>query len=156
LSHLARTFARISAVSSRGPGITERRSVWQHGLVLYLEDARTIWQTQVPKRGQANTVAGELLRSVEKLRDEAQRNGNVNWGDGHVRMLAYLRRHLLEVGLLPIEEQATIVSDLDRVADFEHPETGDVVYDRLSDAVVLWTRAHPEGPPHDHDPELRI
>jgi hypothetical protein len=129
---------------------------WQDGLVRYLEEARTIWQTQVPKRGQADTVAGELLRSVEKLRDEARRNGNVNWGEGHVRMLAYLRLHLLEPGRFPVEEQAIIASDLDRVADFERPETGDLVFDRLSDAVVLWTRAHPEGPPHEHDPALTI
>ncbi len=78
----------------------------------YFEEARAIWETQVPKRGQSETVAGELLRSVEKLRDEAQRNRNVNWAEGHVRMLAYLRLHLLEPGLFPIEDQATVASDL--------------------------------------------
>jgi len=124
--------------------------------VRYFEDARTIWQTQVPKRGQSDTVAGELLRSVEKLRGEAQRNGNLNWGDGHDRMLAYLRSHLLESEALPVEERAILTSDLDRLADFEHPATDDALFDRLSDGVVLWARAHPEGPAHEHDPALTI
>jgi hypothetical protein len=124
--------------------------------VRYLEDARTIWQTRVPKRGQADTVTGELLRCVEKLRDEAQRNGNVNWGDGHARMLTYLRSHLLEPGVLPDHEQQVLAADLNRVADFEHPVTDDAVFDRLGDGVVLWTRAHPEDPPHVHDPALTI
>ena len=43
--------------------------------MLYFEEAKSIWQTYVPKSGQAETVQGELLRAVEKLRDEAIRNG---------------------------------------------------------------------------------
>jgi len=124
--------------------------------VRYFEDAKTIWLTQVPKRGQASTVAGELLRSVEKLRDEATRNGNVNWGGGHARLLAYLRSHLLEEGGLPAEEQLVIAGDLDRLADYEHPETDGLVYDRITDGVVLWARAHPEPVAHKHDPGLGI
>ena len=49
----------------------------------YRELGRFIWQTYVPKRGQAATVQGELLRANEKLRDESQRNGNINWDEGH-------------------------------------------------------------------------
>nr|WP_176573403.1 hypothetical protein [Nonomuraea pusilla] len=41
----------------------------------YAEETRRIWKTYVPLRGQADTVQGELLRAVEKLRDEAQSNG---------------------------------------------------------------------------------
>lgn len=48
--------------------------------VKYQQEARSLWQTSVPPRGQAATVQGELLRAVEKLRDEARRNGNLNWG----------------------------------------------------------------------------
>ena len=39
--------------------------------VKYQQEARSLWQTSVPPRGQAATVQGELLRAVEKLRDEA-------------------------------------------------------------------------------------
>jgi hypothetical protein len=127
-----------------------------NGAVRYLDEAKAIWQTQVPERGQAATVQGELLRAVEKLRDEARRNGNVNWGDGHERLRSYIQRHLSEPGILPSDEQTTLRSDLDRLADYERPETDDSVYDRISDGVVLWARAHPEPVPHQHDPALRI
>jgi hypothetical protein len=42
--------------------------------VRYFEEARSLWQQYVPARGQAGTVQGELIRAVEKLRDEAQRD----------------------------------------------------------------------------------
>jgi hypothetical protein len=48
-------------------------------LVKYFEEAKHLWRTYVPKQGQSETVQGELIRAIEKLRDEAQRNGNGNW-----------------------------------------------------------------------------
>jgi hypothetical protein len=63
--------------------------------VNYQQEARLLWQTSVPPRGQAATVQGELLRAMEKLRDEAQRNGNLNWGSGHAAFIAYLRENLI-------------------------------------------------------------
>lgn len=45
------------------------------------EICKEIWGTKVPKSGQADTLQGELLREVEKLRGEAQDNGNINWDD---------------------------------------------------------------------------
>ncbi len=48
----------------------------------YLEIGRFIWSNYVPKSGQSETVQGELLRAIEKLRDEAHRNGNINWMTG--------------------------------------------------------------------------
>ena len=32
---------------------------------------------------------------MEKLRDESQRNGNINWNDGHQALIAYLQDTLL-------------------------------------------------------------
>lgn len=48
----------------------------------HFEEAKAIWHMFVPKSGQADRVQGELLRAVEKLRDEATRNGNINWDRG--------------------------------------------------------------------------
>jgi hypothetical protein len=47
--------------------------------VEYFEEARSLWLRYVPPRGQAETVQGELIRAAEKLRNEAQRNANLNW-----------------------------------------------------------------------------
>lgn len=44
-------------------------------------ECRKIWKKYVPKQGQADSVQGELLREIEKLRIEAQCNGNLNWDE---------------------------------------------------------------------------
>lgn len=47
----------------------------------YFEECKHIWQNWVPKAGQAENLQGELLRELEKLRREAQENGNINWDE---------------------------------------------------------------------------
>jgi hypothetical protein len=120
----------------------------------YAAEARRIWQTYVPRRGQADTVQGELLRAVEKLRDEAQRNGNVNWDEHYERLLAYLSGKLTESGLFKAETLQALDADLDRLADFERPITDDEPFDRLTHRVVDWCRAHPEPVGREQDPHL--
>ncbi|GAA3472085.1 hypothetical protein [Nonomuraea roseola] len=120
----------------------------------YAVDARHIWKTHVPRRGQADSVQGELLRAAEKLRDEAQRNGNVNWDEHHERLLVYLREKLIGSGLFGAETLKGLAADLDRLADCEHPLTDDEPFDRITYRVVDWCRAHPEPVLHEHDPDL--
>jgi len=74
----------------------------------YETEARTIWKTYVPPSGQAKTVQGELLRAVEKLRDEAQRNGNVNWDDGHKILARFVRTTLIDSGLFDAKQSKDI------------------------------------------------
>lgn len=120
----------------------------------YFDEARTLWETSVPRSGQASTVQGELLRAVEKLRDEAQRNGNKNWDNGFEILLGYLRDNLLGSGLFDQAASQEIRDDLDRLSEFNDPETSDASFDRLSDNVIEWCRAHPEPVPHTHNPDL--
>jgi hypothetical protein len=108
----------------------------------------------VPRSGQAETVQGELIRAVEKLPDEAQRNGNVNWDDGHEILARFLRETLVTSGLFapPIVEQ--IDRDVARLLQFDTPETDDEPYDRLTERVVEWARAHPDPVRHEHNRDL--
>lgn len=99
-------------------------------------------------------MQGELLRAVEKLRDEAQRNGNINWDSGHEILIAYLRDKLLGSALFDGIAVQEIETDLDRLSAFEHPETSDGPYDRLTDRVIEWCRAHPDPVPRAHNPDL--
>ncbi|WP_188195488.1 hypothetical protein [Nonomuraea sp. SYSU D8015] len=121
----------------------------------YAADARHIWKTYVPPRGQADTVQGELLRAVEKLRDEAQRNGNVSWDEHHERLLAYLSERLMGSESFDAETSRQLLADLRRLVDFERPCVDDEPFDRITYRVVDWCRTHPESVPHEHDPELR-
>lgn len=122
----------------------------------HLEEARALWKSFVPPRGQAATVQGELLRAAEKLRDQAQRNGNQGWDGNHERLLDFLRRHLGDSGTLTPEQSGEAAALVSRLRDHEDPQTGDEVYDRLGELVVLWARAHPEPVAHARDPDLTI
>jgi hypothetical protein len=124
--------------------------------VKYPEEARSLWQASVPHSGQAATVQGELLRAVEKLRDEAQRNGNINWNDGHQALIAYLQDTLLGSALLDQAEAQEIETDLDRLSRYEYPESSDAPYDRLADRVIEWCRAHPKPLPHMPNPGVQV
>lgn len=121
----------------------------------YFAEAKRLWQTYVPSRGQADTVQGELIRAIEKLRDEAQRNGNMNWSGDHEILLAFIRDTLVlaDPGAAVVEE---IDHDVGRLLDAAHPETSDAPYDRLTDRVVEWSRRHPDPVPHPPNPDLHI
>lgn len=120
----------------------------------YEAEARDLWNTQVPPRGQAATVQGELIRAIEKLRDEAQRNANVNWDEGHVILAEFVRDTLLASGLFDEPAIEEIGRDVARVLDEEFPETSDEPFDRLTDRAVEWARAHPEPVAHTRNPAL--
>jgi hypothetical protein len=122
-----------------------------------LSVAKWIWRNLVPKDGQASTVQGELLRAVEKLRWEAQENGNINWDDGFVILIGYLRETLNADAGIADSERQILNRDLDRVARFTPLEDGDEdldpemlpyvdddLYDRLTSRVVAFSRANPE------------
>ncbi|MFC4144735.1 hypothetical protein ACFO0M_00530 [Micromonospora mangrovi] len=120
----------------------------------YFQEARHLWQTYVPRSGQAKTVQGELIRAVEKLRDEAHRNGNVNWDDSHEILARFLRDTLVASGLFAPAIAEQIDRDVARLLNVDMPETDDAPYDRLTDRVVEWAREHPDPVPHKHNPDL--
>ena len=121
--------------------------------MLHFEDAKAIWQTYVPKSGQSETVQGELLRAVEKLRDEAIRNGNGNWDEGFGLLLAYLEQHLLDLSVYPSATVQATRSVLHRLRDTNNPYLEDDLYDELGDRVVEYFKFY-GSQPHVKNPSL--
>ena len=119
----------------------------------YLEQGKQIWKQFVPRQGQAETVQGELLRAVEKLRDEAMRNGNGNWDAGFEILLAYLEQHLMDAAVYPAGTIDQTREILERLHDQEHPLLDDASYDHLGDRVCDYYR-HYGSKPHAPDPRL--
>jgi hypothetical protein len=137
--------------------------------------AKWIWQNLVPKSGQAASVQGELLRAVEKLRWEAQENGNMNWDDGFVSLLSFLEYQVLSFKDLPPEFTQRLLNDVETLKSYVPPPEDDVaatedddeisaeslpyteddLYDRLEAFVVAFSRAHPELIPHQPNLQLR-
>ncbi len=120
----------------------------------HFQEARVIWTQFVPRSGQAETVQGELLRAVEKLRDAAVRNGNANWDEGFEILLAYLGSHLLDPTVFSPDAIGRTGAILARLRDHADPLLDDEAYDALSDRVVEYYRQHGSRP-HATNPRLR-
>ena len=122
--------------------------------VNYAEEKKDIWDQFVPPSGQSDTVQGELLRAVERLGDEAMRNGNINWGEGYRIFLSYLRQHLLDPAVFsPAQERSkSLLTRLRRGSD---PLMENEAYDYLGDRVIDYYQ-HYGSMPHEHNPALKL
>jgi len=120
--------------------------------MLYEDEARAIWKF-VPPSGQADTVQGELMRAVEKLRDEAIRNGNANWDKGFKILLRYLALNLSDPNVFSKSTRAESRKILWRLRFAMFPVLDDAVYDRLGDRVVEYYR-HYGSKRHQKNPNL--
>lgn len=128
--------------------------------------AQWIWKNLVPKAGQAASLQGELIRAIEKLRWEAQGNGNINWDDRFEMFVDFLRDHLLAQDFFSHDEKSSMTADLDRLTAFITPDqlaedhsrdhllpyVGDDLYDRLTAHVVKFCRHFPQIIPRQPDP----
>ena len=112
-----------------------------------------------------HTVQGELLRAVEKLRWEAQNNGNINWDDRFEMFITFLSDTFQNESGFPQDRKESIAEDLYRLGHFLPVEQfkdesqfaqlsyiDDDLYNRLVDAVAEYCRLHPKTIPRDIDP----
>lgn len=139
---------------------------------------REIWTRWVPKRGQSTVLQGELLRQIERLRHEAQANGNRNWCRDHAFFCAFLDHTLLDSGVLSPEEGERLHGVLStsapaarwptgttgessqsgswrRTITGRPPGTDDAPYDLVRGAVVRFCQAHPAPIPYQPRPDIR-
>ncbi len=101
----------------------------------YPEIAQKMWKELVPATGPAASVQGELLRSVEALRDEAQRHGNSHFGRGHKRMAVFVRDTLVRSGIFDANEVKEIKVGTAKLMKASRPYKNDDVYDSLVDKI---------------------
>ncbi len=121
----------------------------------YLEKGKYIWQHFVPKSGQAEFVQGELLRAIEKLRDEALRNGNGNFNEKcHEILIQYLREKLTDKEIFDNKTIQQIKKDLKRLNIENQPYTDDDIYDRISNRIVDWYLYYGEQIKHKKNSKL--
>lgn len=120
----------------------------------YAEKAKYIWENYVPQRGQADTVQGELLRAIEKLADEAQRNGNLNWDKGHEILIDYIIKTIDESKILDSKRNEQFHNDMNRILKYKSPYVDNDLYDRVVEIVVDFFIKNPEPIPHKYNPEL--
>lgn len=57
----------------------------------YLKECKYIWKEYVPEKGDSEYLQGELLRELEVIRNEAQKNGNINWDNNLEHYCHYIQ-----------------------------------------------------------------
>lgn len=67
----------------------------------YFNECKRLWKSSVPKSGQAKSLQGELLREIEKLRHEAQDNGNINWDEDYSYFCDFIVSSLSAQSIFP-------------------------------------------------------
>ena len=119
---------------------------------------KRLWKDLVPSEGQANSVQGELIRAVGRLKDEAFRNGNQNFGRNHRILCKYIRETMTDADVFSRDEIGEINRWIDRVLDAEHPDVlGPATsFHHLFEMAVRWCQAHSDPIPRAPNPALRI
>lgn len=83
----------------------------------YFEECKYIWKNYVPQSGQSDVLQGELLRQIEKLRYEAQDNGNINWDEDFDFFCDFLKETLCSKDIFSEEEKKKIILILNYFKD---------------------------------------
>jgi hypothetical protein len=122
---------------------------------VYFETAKFLWQTYVPKSGQAETEQGELIRILEKLDNEIRGNAKANWDDQFVLLANSLRDSLISSKIFPGEIENEIKNDINSLTRNEDELfMDDDIYNRLTRRVVEWYWRHKEPVKHNENPKL--
>ncbi|MBX9986186.1 hypothetical protein [Priestia aryabhattai] len=121
----------------------------------YFDEAKEIWVKHVPKSGQSDVVEGEVIRAIEKLRCEAQGNGNANWDKGFEMLVLYILDVLNDPAVFSSAVLAEIKADIHiLLTSTEDPYLEDDVYDRLTDRVIEWHMAKGGPIKREKNPQL--
>lgn len=83
----------------------------------YYDQCKYIWKNYVPESGQSNILQGELLREIEKLRYEAQDNGNINWDKDFSWFCDFIIETLCYRDIFSDDEKAKIILALEYIKE---------------------------------------
>lgn len=140
----------------------ENIMLYYDGKGRYQEECGELWRQLVPASGQADTVQGELIRVITKLEDECLRNGNGNWDMGHRMFTNFLYKHLRDSNVFDAKTIAQIEADIAAIRDFgsgkqspSYKEDTEDEFDRITDRVAEWCKAHPEPIKHEKNAKLK-
>jgi hypothetical protein len=138
---LLKLFDRYKDTPKASPKITPKAAKTN---LTYPEIGKEIWKKLVPARGACDTVQGELLRAIEKLSDEAQRNGNINFNTRHKNMAKFIKTTLLAAPIFDAGQKEEINAYISLISKKTQPYTDDDAYDYLTDRICEFYMKNPE------------
>ena len=95
----------------------------------------------VPQAGQADNLQGELLREIEKIRCEAQDNGNINWDDDYSYFCDFISGKLTEQPVFSETEKQEINLIMVHKKNVEHTPKNSTV-GKYQRTVWIWKSLH--------------
>ena len=134
------------------PQITLKELIVSNYEQQYLAECKYIWKNYVPESGQSEVLQGELLREIEKLRNEAKDNGNVNWDSNFSYFCENIKWKLSNMSIYSEEEllKITLVIDyLKYTGENNICYSRDNLYDIVADAIGKLQSVHPDPIPCD-------
>jgi len=134
----------------------------------HFKTCKKIWKELVPPSGQADSLQGELLRQLEKLRGEAEDNGNINWDDNFEWFCGFIASKLKESDLFEeshmdkIEKALEYIKECGKYSALYHegeiPDdevdpmlfayVDDDLYDYIADAIAVFAENNPDPIPY--------
>ena len=138
----------------------------------YFHECKEIWKNYVPKEGQAENLQGELLREIEKLRYEAQDNGNRNWDEDYSYFCDFISKSLCEQSIFSESEKKEITAIMSYIKEcgnyaqkFNHGKTlfspekmayvDDNLYDIISDKIGRLHKAYGRPVPYEKNDNIK-
>ena len=141
----------------------------------YFNECNYIWKNYVPNSGQATCLQGELLREIEKIRYEAQDNGNINWNDDYSYCCDFIRKSLSAQSIFTKEEKEEIIlimSYLKECGEYAQKFNAgkitpnnvvvenlsyidDNLYDRICDKIGKMQKSNPKPLPYKQNPKIK-
>lgn len=122
----------------------------------YESFVRTQWDKLVPKEGEAESVQGELVRSILRLEGEYWRNGMMNMGEGYYdSMVEYIKETLgtdesisLVARKVLLEDAAVVLSAnyeniVRKSSIFEVTDIESAMF-RIKMLIGFWCKTQPE------------
>ena len=106
------------------------------------EQYEELWSFLIPSSGAAKTVQGEVIRIPDRVRDELDRNGGVNWDRDYRKMLQALPQYLslgIPLSDQELEETKELIAQVHGKDFDDEPRL-----DRLCQLAIAWIKQNPE------------
>lgn len=133
---------------------------------VFNDELSVLWKKLVPKEGEAETIQGEMVRAIGRIKGEYYKNGFGNWYPMYYKLAQFLATHLADENTFKPFTVAVIRADIralnaygntvDEIGDpyetfhFSLFETTDLeeAFGRLDAAIAVWCKRHPELIPY--------
>ena len=139
------------------------------------DETSDMWSKLVPKSGCAETIQGELVRSIGRIQSEYYRNAMMNWGDGFFEKMTTfievtlksdgsfspLTKRYVEALVVLIRKSGSTGAAISKGRKTRSAAFGgnimlvsdvEIAHKRLKSLIVLWCEKHPDPIPN---PEYR-